>query len=404
MIVRHVGRPRAVLLAVELRRARRRHRRRAGRALAPPLGRARSLLRSVRCSPSSLGVPAGTAPHPRQGRASRTPPAAGRSSSRTESRSRCTIPLIGVGTGGFRRAYAKQAHLKGKEPKAAASHDTPITVAAETGVPGLALLAWLVWIGVQRAVPAAIRSAGATGRARLGLGLALVAIVVHSLFYDALFEDPLFWAALALSAVAARVEVQRRERLGARARARPAHRRRRVRLRRDDGEARRGGRRCALRRLLDRDAVAAGGLSARHARARGARGDGRARHPGRQSHRPRLRRPHLPGPPPGDPRAADRALERLAARRRLPALAARRPPGPPDDRGGGAARVQAHDDPRLRDPLEQLRLRLPGVLRARAARTSSARSPRSRGTPHSSTAATPTPSTSGTSRARTGST
>ena len=30
---------------------------------------------------------------------------------------------------------------------------------------------------------------------------------------------------------------------------------------------------------------------------------------------------------------------------------------------GGAARVQAHDDPRLRDPLEQPRLRLPGVRR-----------------------------------------
>ena len=33
---------------------------------------------------------------------------------------------------------------------------------------------------------------------------------------------------------------------------------------------------------------------------------------------------------------------------------------------GGPARVQADDDPRLRDPVEQLRLRLPGVLRARA--------------------------------------
>ena len=47
--------------------------------------------------------------------------------------------------------------------------------------------------------------------------------------------------------------------------------------------------------------------------------------------------------------------------------AARHPPGPPDDRGRGPARVQADDDPRLRDPLEQLRLRLPGVHLARAA-------------------------------------
>ena len=44
----------------------------------------------------------------------------------------------------------------------------------------------------------------ATGRARLAFGLALLAIVVHSLFYNALLEDPLFWGALALSVVAAR--------------------------------------------------------------------------------------------------------------------------------------------------------------------------------------------------------
>jgi hypothetical protein len=117
-------------------------------------------------------------------------------------------PVTGVGTGAFRCAYAKQTHLRGGckgQPKAAASHDTPITVAAETGVPGLALLAWLVWTCFT--VPFRRNPVrGPTGRARLALGLALVAIVVHSLFYDALFEDPLFWGALALSAVAARAE------------------------------------------------------------------------------------------------------------------------------------------------------------------------------------------------------
>ncbi|HEY3921989.1 MAG TPA: hypothetical protein VGL76_07725, partial [Gaiellaceae bacterium] len=98
-------------------------------------------------------------------------------------------------------------HLKrSKEPKAAASHDTPITVAAELGIPGLALLAWLLWVAFTvpfRGNP--VR--GPTGRARLAFGLALVAIVVDSLFYDALFEDPLFWGALALSAVAVRAQV-----------------------------------------------------------------------------------------------------------------------------------------------------------------------------------------------------
>lgn len=112
-------------------------------------------------------------------------------------------PVVGVGAGGFKRGYANLTGLKGKEPKAAASHDTPITVAAEAGLPGLALLAWLVVAGLAltfRRNPVTT----ATERARLAFGLALLAIVVHSLFYNALLEDPLFWALLALSAVAAR--------------------------------------------------------------------------------------------------------------------------------------------------------------------------------------------------------
>jgi hypothetical protein len=32
----------------------------------------------------------------------------------------------------------------------------------------------------------------------------IAAIVVHSLFYNALFEDPMFWALLALAAIAGR--------------------------------------------------------------------------------------------------------------------------------------------------------------------------------------------------------
>jgi putative inorganic carbon (hco3(-)) transporter len=111
-------------------------------------------------------------------------------------------PLAGVGVGGFRRAYAEAAHLKGKEPKAAASHTTPVTVAAETGVPGLLLFLWLVAVGLRLA----FRRLGSSfeGTARLAFGLALVAILVHSLFYNALFEDPAFWGLLALVAVGAR--------------------------------------------------------------------------------------------------------------------------------------------------------------------------------------------------------
>lgn len=111
-------------------------------------------------------------------------------------------PVVGVGVGGFKRAYAELAHLRGKEPKAAASHTAPITVAAELGLPGLLLLLWLL----ARALRLAFRALGRDfdGAARLAFGLALVAILVHSLFYDALFEDPTFWGLLALIAVGAR--------------------------------------------------------------------------------------------------------------------------------------------------------------------------------------------------------
>jgi O-antigen ligase len=111
-------------------------------------------------------------------------------------------PVAGVGVGGFRHAYAALAHLRGKEPKAAASHTTPITVAAETGFPGLALLLWVVgsalWLAFRRL------DREFDGAARLALGLALVAILVHCVFYNALFEDPTFWGLLALVAVGAR--------------------------------------------------------------------------------------------------------------------------------------------------------------------------------------------------------
>jgi O-antigen ligase len=111
-------------------------------------------------------------------------------------------PLDGVGLGGFKRAYAERTGLKGEEPARAASHNTPITVAAETGFPGLALLVWLV----TAAVVAALHLAGKrrlTGRVSLFVALGVTAIAVHSLFYDAFFEDPITWGLFALGALTA---------------------------------------------------------------------------------------------------------------------------------------------------------------------------------------------------------
>ncbi|HZT15247.1 MAG TPA: O-antigen ligase family protein [Gaiellaceae bacterium] len=118
-------------------------------------------------------------------------------------------PVLGVGVGGFKHAYGELAHLRGKEPKAAASHTTPVTVVAETGVPGLLLLVWLVAAALATAFRRLQR--GFDGAARLAFGLALIAILVHCLFYNALFEDPSFWALLSLSVVGLRTAPAPRE-------------------------------------------------------------------------------------------------------------------------------------------------------------------------------------------------
>jgi O-antigen ligase len=112
-------------------------------------------------------------------------------------------PLGGVGVGGFRRAYADRLGLPGKRPKKAASHTTPVTVAAEEGLPGLVLVGWLC----VAAVLAALRDLGRgfTSRVSFAVGLTLVAIIVHSFFYNALFEDPMTWAMLGLVALAVSV-------------------------------------------------------------------------------------------------------------------------------------------------------------------------------------------------------
>ena len=113
-------------------------------------------------------------------------------------------PVTGVGIGDFKHAYAKQVGLHGREPASAASHDTPVTVAAELGLPGLVLLVWLVAtalvLTLRRVLPTI------AGRAALVCGVALTAIAVHSLFYNAFFEDPTTWGLLGLAALAARRE------------------------------------------------------------------------------------------------------------------------------------------------------------------------------------------------------
>jgi O-antigen ligase len=112
-------------------------------------------------------------------------------------------PVVGVGVGGFSREYQRRLGIPGRDPKRVASHTTPVTVAAETGIVGLALLAWLAAAAFLATLHGLGR--GFTSRVALATGVVLVAIAVHSLFYAAFFEDPMTWALLGLVGLVSRV-------------------------------------------------------------------------------------------------------------------------------------------------------------------------------------------------------
>ena len=69
-------------------------------------------------------------------------------------------------------------------------------MAAELGVVGLALYAWLL-VGGARAIMAVRRLEPGLG---LALGACLLALFVHACFYSGFLEDPLTWVVLAVAA------------------------------------------------------------------------------------------------------------------------------------------------------------------------------------------------------------
>jgi hypothetical protein len=104
-------------------------------------------------------------------------------------------PLAGVGLGGSTQAAREQSD-RGRAVRRA-QHVMPLTVASELGIVGVALVAWLLTVLARLALIRPFRPE------RLALGLALLAIFVHSLFYAAFFEDPLTWGLAALLAACA---------------------------------------------------------------------------------------------------------------------------------------------------------------------------------------------------------
>lgn len=103
-------------------------------------------------------------------------------------------PVVGVGIGGQPRASVAESGTG--TVKRNASHTTPLTVAAELGIVGLAVYGWLLVAGALALLRVTMQERA------LGLGLSAVGLMllVHSLFYAGFFEDPLTWGVLAVSA------------------------------------------------------------------------------------------------------------------------------------------------------------------------------------------------------------
>jgi O-antigen ligase len=115
-------------------------------------------------------------------------------------------PEKGVGLGGFEHAYSKRTHLT---PRKSASHNTPVTVAAEEGGPGLLIFFWLVgavFLAAYRRI-----NHRTYGLVALAAGLAFLAIFVHSLAYNDFFEDPTTWGLIGLIGLVSPVRVRARE-------------------------------------------------------------------------------------------------------------------------------------------------------------------------------------------------
>ena len=104
-------------------------------------------------------------------------------------------PVLGVGIGGQPQASRRLSERDRTTPNFV-SHTTPLTVAAELGLAGLALYVWLL-VGGARLLVAVRRLEPALG---LGLGAAFLALFVHALFYSGFLEDPLTWVVLGVGA------------------------------------------------------------------------------------------------------------------------------------------------------------------------------------------------------------
>ncbi|MGD9696730.1 MAG: O-antigen ligase family protein [Thermoleophilia bacterium] len=128
-------------------------------------------------------------------------------------------PVVGAGLGGFEKRFEETlTPVEQRRVRVVISHNAPITVLSENGVVGGALLVALL-LGAGWAMVRGSSRQGMYGWARWTMAAAALGIVVHSLLYAALFEDPFTWvlaaAAVAVAAAAPRPDPAEDEPAGA---------------------------------------------------------------------------------------------------------------------------------------------------------------------------------------------
>ncbi len=108
-------------------------------------------------------------------------------------------PVTGIGLGAFSQEYRSTLPRRQEvRTRVFISHTAPVTTLAELGVIGFAL--FLVLLGMVTAVlwRGSRQASGGAGLAQWTILAILAGIVVHSLLYSALFEDPVVWALTAI--------------------------------------------------------------------------------------------------------------------------------------------------------------------------------------------------------------
>ena len=116
-------------------------------------------------------------------------------------------PLLGVGLGAQPEVSQELAPRRNARTARFVSHTTPLTVAAELGIVGLAIYVLLL-LSATRMVLLLRRYDEALA---LSLGAVLLALFIHALGYSGFFEDPVTWLALGIGAAYLGVPAEARE-------------------------------------------------------------------------------------------------------------------------------------------------------------------------------------------------